>query len=168
MLRVALPLIALTLALAAAPASAQAEQGRLGRSETIRSTAPGYYVYHEPGALTIQVAVEGGVRNPGLYEVTVGTELGRLLALTGGPAYDARQPDQSQRVEVRVFRPDLGLIYASTFQDLAGNPAPAPALREGDSVVVEVVTKRTFGWQDVFTIAGGIAAVAFLVDAVTR
>ena len=67
-----------------------------------------------------------------------------------------------------MLRPEVGLIYGSTIQDLASNPRPVPDLREGDSVVVEVVLKRTFGWQDVFTIAGGIAAIAFLVDAVTR
>ena len=161
-------LLLLPLALLlAVPASGQTE-GRLGRSELVTSTAPGYYVYHEPGELTIQVSVGGAVVNPGLYEVAVGTELSRLLALTGGPDYDARQPDQRQRVEIRVFRPDLGLVYGSTLEDLAGNPEPVPALREGDSVVVEVVLKRTFGWQDVFTIAGGIAAVAFLIDAIAR
>lgn len=161
-------LVLSALAATAVTASAQTEQGRLGRSEMVRSTAPGYYVYHQPGEATIQVAVEGTVRNPGLYEVAVGTELSRLLALSGGPSYDARQPDQSQRVEIRLFRPEVGQVYAATLQDLSSNPAPVPDLREGDSVVVEVVTKRKFGWQDVFTIAGGLAAVAYLIDAITR
>lgn len=158
----------LAFALVAVPASGQAEQGRLGRSEQVRSTAPGYYVYHQPGEATIQVAVEGAVVNPGLYEVAVGTELSRVLALSGGPSYDSRQPDQRQRVEVRLFRPAVGQLYAATIQDLSSNPDPVPSLREGDSIIVEVVMKRTFGWQDVFTIAGGVAAVAFLVDALTR
>ncbi|MEM1118451.1 MAG: hypothetical protein AAGJ11_18225, partial [Bacteroidota bacterium] len=73
-----------------------------------------------------------------------------------------------QRVEVRLFRPEVGQVYAATTQDLSSNPAPVPALREGDSLIVEVVTRRTFGWQDVFTIVSGVAAVAFLVDAITR
>lgn len=158
----------LALAFVALPASGQAEQGRLGRSEQVLSTAPGYYVYHQPGEATIQVAVEGTVRNPGLYEVAVGTDLSRVLALSGGPSYDARQPDQRQYVEVRLFRPTIGQVYAATIQDLASNPAPVPPLREGDSVIVEVVSRRTFGWQDVFSIAGGIAAVAYLVERVVR
>lgn len=158
-----LVLASLALVLAAAPASGQTE-GRLGRSELVTSTAPGYYVYHEPGELTMQVSVGGAVISPGLYEVALGTDLARLLALSGGPEVDGRQPDQRQRVEVRVFRPGSGLLYASTLQDLASNPDPVPALQEGDSVVVEVVLKRTFGWQDVFTVAGGIAAIAFLIE----
>ncbi|MEM1118163.1 MAG: SLBB domain-containing protein, partial [Bacteroidota bacterium] len=136
------PLVLATLALAPLTASAQADQGRLGRSELVRSTAPGYYVYHQPGEATIQVSVEGAVVNPGLYEVAVGTELDRLLALSGGAQVDARQPDQRQRVEVRLFRPEVGQVYAATTQDLSSNPAPVPALREGDSLIVEVVTRR--------------------------
>ena len=158
----------LALALVAVPTSAQEAMGRIGRSEMIRSTAPGYYVYHEPGQATIQVAVEGAVRNPGLYEVALGTGLDRVLALSGGPAYDTRQPDQKQRVEVRLFRDGAGMIYGATLQDLASNAGVYPDLEEGDSMVVEVITKRTFGWTDVLTIAGGLSAVAFLVDALTR
>lgn len=160
MLRLAL--VAVVLA-AAAPVSAQ-EMGRIGRSETIVSTAPGYYVYHEPGQATIQVAVEGAVENPGLYEVALGTDLARLLALTGGPAFDARQPDRKQRVEIRVFRDGAGQIYAATLQDLATNAAVYPDLREGDSMVVEVISRQTFGWRDVLSIAGGVTAVAYLVE----
>ena len=156
-------------ALAAAPALAQAPagelpQGRLGRSEMVVSTAPGYYVFHEPGEATVQIAVEGAVRNPGLYEVAVGTDLGRLLALAGGPAYDARQPDVEQRVEVRLFRPTRGVIYATTLQDVLGNPDPYPVLLEGDALAVDVVSSRPFTWRDGLAVAGAVSAVAFLID----
>ena len=154
-------------ALAAAPALAQAPQGRLGRSELILNTAPGYYVFHEPGEATIQVAVEGAVRNPGLYEIALGTDLGRLLALAGGPAYDARQPDQEQTVEVRLFRPELGMIYATTLPDVLSNPAPYPDLAEGDALAVDVVTTRPFTWRDGLAVAGAVSAVAFLIDVLT-
>ena len=155
--------------LAAAPAFAQAEapEGRLGRSEMILNTAPGYYVFHEPGEATVQVAVEGAVRNPGLYEVAVGTDLGRLLALSGGPAYDVRQPDVDQRVEVRLFRPTRGVIYATTLQDVLGNPDPYPALSEGDALAVDVVSSRPFTWRDGLAVAGAVSAVAFLIDVLT-
>ena len=159
---------AVLVALAAAPVFAQeAPLGRLGRSELILNTAPGYYVFHEPGEATIQVAVEGAVRNPGLYEVALGTDLGRLLALAGGPAYDARQPDQEQTVEVRLFRPELGVIYATTFQDVLGNPAPYPDLAEGDALAIDVVTTRPFTWRDGLAVAGAVSAVAFLIDVLT-
>ena len=163
-----LGVVVVALALGGAPALAQdaaaPPEGRLGRSALVVSTAPGYFVFHEPGEATLQVAVEGAVRNPGLYEVAVGTDLGRVLALAGGPAYDARQPDVEQRVEVRLFRPGPGLIYATTLQDVLGNPAPYPDLREGDALAVDVVSTRPFTWRDGLAVAGAVSAVAFLID----
>ena len=158
--------VALALPLVAPAAYAQATQGRIGRSEQVISTAPGYYVYHQPGEATIQVAVEGAVRTPGLYEVAVGTDLGRVLALTGGPAYDAREDNQRQRVEVRLFRPNEGAIYATTLQDVAANPGAYPDLREGDSIVVDVIRKRRFGWQEAGAVAGILGGAAFVISAI--
>ena len=152
----------------AAPAFAQADQGRIGRSEMMVSTAPGYYVYHQPGEATIQVSVEGTVRNPGLYEVAVGTDLGRVLALAGGPAYDSNQPSEKQRVEVRLFRPEEGIIYGGLHRDLIARPELFPALRENDSVIVESFRSRAFGWRDALAVAGGVASVAFLVDRISQ
>jgi hypothetical protein len=157
--------VLLSLAPLAPEALAQSEQGRIGRSEMVVSTSPGYYVYHQPGEATIQVSVEGAVRNPGLYEVAVGTDLSRLLALTGGAAYDAREANQRQRVEVRLFRPQEGVVYATTSADIAANPGAYPALREGDTVIVDVIRKRQFGWQEAGIIAGGLSALALLVNA---
>ena len=165
-MRLPLFLLALTLSLPLAPeAFAQSEQGRIGRSEMVVSTSPGYYVYHQPGEATIQVSVEGAVRNPGLYEVAVGTDLSRLLALTGGASYDARESNLSQRVEVRLFRPAEGVVYATTTADIAANPGAYPPLREGDSVIVDVIRKRKFGWQEAGIIVGAVSAVGFLINA---
>jgi len=140
--------------------------GRLGRSETMRSTAPGYYVYHQPGESTVQVAVEGAVRSPGLYEVALGTDLQRVLALAGGPSYDARDHNVSQRVEVRLFRPEQGVIYATLIQNVAASPGATPELREGDSVLVDVIRRRRFGWQDAATLIGALGTFGFLIQAV--
>lgn len=156
-------LVALT-----APAFAQdASEGRIGRSELVVNTSPGYYVYHQPGEATIQVAVEGAVRNPGLYEVAVRTPLNRLLALTGGATYEGRTADERQRVEVRLFRPSEGVVYRTTSDDVAATPDQYPPLREGDTVIVDVIRKRTFTWRDGIAIAGSLTGVAFLINALT-
>ena len=156
----------LLVGLAAAPAFAQADAplGRLGRSETMRSTAPGYYVYHQPGEATVQVAVEGAVRSPGLYEVALGTDLQRVLALAGGPAYDAREANVRQRVEVRLFRPERGVVFASQIQNVAVAPGATPELREGDSILVDVIRRRSFGWQDAAGVIGALSGVAVLIS----
>ena len=156
----------LLLPLAPEAFAQDSQGGRIGRSEQVISTSPGYYQFHQPGEATIQIQVEGAVRNPGLYEVSVQTDLSRLLALTGGANYDVRQSSERQRVEVRLFRPSEGVVYATTSDAIAANPGSYPALREGDSVIVDVIRKRKFGWQEGGIIVGAVTAVALLINAV--
>lgn len=164
------------LAVLAASASAQTSapvdpcRGRLGRAELTEATSNTYYRYFVPGEATVQVHVEGAVQQPGLYEVGVGTDLGRVLALSGGPRYEAREQNRRRRVEIRLYRPNAGElpIYATTLQDTATNPDAYPALCEGDTMLIDVVESKRFGWQEIATIAGGISAVAFLVQALSN
>ena len=156
----------LLLAGLAVPAAAQdPSQGRIGRSELVVNTTPGYYVYHQPGEATVQIAVEGAVRNPGLYEVAVGTRLNRLLALTGGATYAGRTADERQRVEVQLYRPSEGVVYRTTTNDVASDPDSYPPLHEGDTVIVDVIRKRAFSWRDGIAIAGSLTGIAFLINA---
>lgn len=145
--------------------------GRLGRAELTETTATNtYFSYFVPGEATVQIHVEGAVQQPGLYEVGVGTGLGRVLALSGGPRYEARDSDRNREVEVRLFRPNSGSapIYAATLQDSATNPAVYPNLCEGDTLLIDVIESRRFGWQEIGIIAGGVSAVAIIVQALTR
>ncbi len=145
--------------------------GRLGRAELMKTTATNtYFSYFVPGDATVQVHVEGAVQQPGLYEVGIGTDLGRLLALSGGPRYEMRDGERDRNVEVRLFRPNAGSapIYATTLQDTATNPDVYPDLCEGDTMLIDVIESKRFGWQEIGIIAGGISAVAFVVQALTR
>lgn len=144
--------------------------GRLGRAELMETTATStYFSFYEPGEATVQVHVEGAVQQPGVYEVGVGTNLSRVLALSGGPRYDTRDSNRDRRVEVRLFRPNAGSapIYATTLEDTATNPDVYPNLCEGDTLLIDVVESKRFGWQEVGIIAGGLSAVAFIVQALT-
>ncbi len=144
--------------------------GRLGRAELTETTATNtYFSFFLPGEATVQVYVEGAVQQPGLYEVGVGTDLGRVLALSGGPRYDSRDSNRDRRVEVRLFRPNAGSapIYATTLEDTATNPDVYPSLCEGDTMLIDVVESRRFGWEEVGIIAGGLSAVAFIVRALS-
>jgi len=141
---------------------------RLGQSEQTVSTAPGYYRHHLPGEATIQVQVEGAVVSPGLYEISDGTDLRQLLALSGGPVIDARDRDSSRRVELQLIRPGSGLIYGALLSDAAGNPSVIPPLRHDDALIVDVINKRTFGWRDGLTLAGSGGTIAFLVQLLLR
>ena len=167
---IVLALLALFATAASAFAQGDAVQGRFGRAEMTESTAGTYYRYFVPGEATIQVSVSGSVIQPGLYEVGVGTDLGRLLALSGGPRIDTRNNRQKRRIELRLFRPRTGAdpIYATTMEDAAANPDAYPTLQEGDTLLVEVVQSDGFGWRDALTVAGGLSAVAVLLEVLTR
>lgn len=174
--------VVLTLLLAALPAFGQDGalpapldldpcRGRLGRAELTQVTSNTYFRFFTPGEATVQVHIEGAVQQPGLYEVGLGTDLGRVLALAGGPRYDVRDSGRHRRVEVRLFRPNAGAlpIYATTLQDTATNPDVYPPLCEGDTMLIDVVEKQgLFTWQTAAAVAGGISAAAFLIQALTN
>jgi hypothetical protein len=146
-------------------------RGRLGRAELTQVTSNTYFRFFTPGEATVQVHVEGAVQQPGLYEVGLGTDLARLLALAGGPHYETRDAGRRRRVEVRLFRPQAGLdpIYATTLQDTATNPAVYPPLCDGDTMLIDVVERQSlFSWQAAATIAGTISAAAFLIQALSN
>jgi hypothetical protein len=162
--------LTLALALAVAPAAAQGPdpcQGRFLRPTPEGTPTASYHRFFLPGEATVQVSVVGAVQQPGLYEVALGTDIGRLLALSGGPRYDVRESGRGRRVELRLFRPQAGPlpIYATTLQDAATNTTVYPPLCEGDTFLVDVIERRRFGLQEIATIAGGVSAIAFLVTA---
>jgi hypothetical protein len=157
-------LLVLLLALASAGAAAQQPVTRLGQSEQTRQNTTGYYFHHLPGEATIQVQVAGAVVYPGLYEVGVQTDLRRVLALAGGPKYDARDRQSDRRVEIRLMRPNVGMIYGGTLFETAANPGAIPALLHDDAVIVDVIERRRLGWQDVATVIGTIGTLAFIVQ----
>lgn len=164
-LALAVPVAAQTAAPARVPDGFDPCQGRFIRPDVATTPTASYHRFFEPGEATVQVSVVGAVVQTGLYEVAVGTDIGRLLALSGGPTYAARESRGRRRVELRLFRPEAGPtpIYATTLEDAATNTTVYPALCEGDTFLVDVVERRAFGWQEMATIAGGVSAVAILV-----
>lgn len=133
----------------------------------MRQNTTGYYYYHLPGEATIQVSVNGSVLYPGLYEVSTDTDMRRLLSLAGGPRFEVRDRNSNRRVELRLFRPDVGQIYAANLEDASSNPAFIPGLQHDDALVVEVIERRRIGWQDIATVIGTVGTLAFIVTAVT-
>lgn len=163
-----LALAALVLIPLAAHAQEPAPVTRLGQSEQTRSNSTGYYYNHLPGEATIQVQVEGSVLYPGLYEVGLGTDLRRVLALAGGPRLDARDRDSDRRVDIRLLRPSEGAIYISTLASASVRPDQIPALRHDDTILVDVISKRRFTIQDAATLVGALGTFGFLLQAITR
>ncbi len=161
-------LLALAPAFALAQPTCQSLNGqpltRIGQAEQIENNAPGYYRHHMPGEATIQVQVEGAVLNPGLYEVADETNMSQVLALSGGPRVESRDRQNNRRVELRIVRPEMGMIYGATLGDAISNPSIVPPLCHQDALLVEVVDRRQFGWQDAATLIGAAGTVAFLAQ----
>jgi hypothetical protein len=162
-------LVLTTLAFLAAAPAVRAQS--FSRVEETRSNSTSYYFYVQPGAATVQVYVMGTVRSPGVYEVTEGTDLGKLLALSGGPLLDQRQRTTDREVTIRLFRPrQYGErpLYEAVMDRAVSRPENYPVLQDGDVLTVEIVERQRFGWRDAFTILGGVAAIAFAVESVVQ
>jgi hypothetical protein len=138
-----------------------------GLVEETRSNIQSYYFHVLPGEATVQVQVLGTVRSPGLYVIGVGTDLGQLLALSGGPVISPREGSVSREIFVRLFRPRGGsrnLLYEGEFDRVVNTMDPLPVLEDGDVMTIEVIEKKGFVWRDILAVIGAVAAVALAVE----
>lgn len=163
-------LLGLLLALTAL--DVQAQERRFGRVEETETNIDSYYYYVQPGAAAVAVKVLGTVRNPGLYLLSEGTDLGKLLALSGGPVLDPRQRSIEHTAIIRLFRPRTGgqaLIYKAELEGgVVTEPEAYPALEDGDVMTVEVIKDRGFTWRDVFTVTNTVVLIALTVTRLVR
>ena len=148
--------------------SVEAQAQRFGQVEETESNIDSYYYYVQPGAATIEIKVMGTVRNPGLYRLSEGTDLGQLLALAGGPTLDVRLRSRPRTATVRLYRPQAqgqALLYEAEFeQNLAAESENYPALQDGDILTVEVTERQRLVWRDLFTIANTVAVIALAIE----
>ncbi len=146
----------------------------VGRVGNITTDGTAYHVFARPGEATVQVLVLGGVSSPGLYEVGAGTDLGQLLALTGGPAATSqRQSNQEIRVTVRLFREEAGartVRYEAPLEQMLASPATYPTLQDGDVFSVEtvVIEHQGFAFRDVLTLLSTAATIALVIERITN
>jgi hypothetical protein len=142
------------------------------------ATGGAYIRFAEPGDITIRVSVWGGV-NTGLYEVTQGMHLSTLLTIAGGPpigeisggGFRGNQRfgygEFIREMTIKLMREENGrwTKVVETQMEGEANPLPEdPVLREGDLIIVETQSRRTFGWRDGLDILGSIGATVFLID----
>lgn len=140
-----------------------------GQVEEINTNVDSYFFFSESGEGTIGVKVMGTVRNPGLYRLRVGTDLGQLLALSGGPVLSVRREDRDRETTIRLFRPqsddEQELIFEEDFEgSITTRAASYPKLQNGDVMTVEVVEDRQFEWRDALTIVSASGSLAFAIS----
>lgn len=165
------PLRCLLLLLFLAPAAHAQTVGRVGN---ITAEGTAYHVFARPGEATVQVLVLGGVSSPGLYEVGAGTDLGQLLALTGGPPVaQGGRANQEVHVTVRLYRESGGtrtVLYEAPLEQMLAAPAAYPTLQDGDVFSVEtvVIEKQGFAFRDVLTLLSTAATIALVIERIAR
>jgi hypothetical protein len=161
-------LIGLFLLAAATGLCLEVQAQQLGRVDIITSNAGTYYYHVEPGEATVQVSAMGSVRQPGLYEVGVGTNLQKLLVLAGGPQLDPRTARVNRDVRITLFRHGSPRpVYSASLDETVAQGRSTPQLQEGDALMVEVVDRERFNWRDTFTVIGGLSTVVLIVRYVT-
>lgn len=126
------------------------------------------YFYHaRPGEATIQVSVWGTVGKTGVYEIPDGTDLDRLLTMTGGAPVQPRSERQRRTITLQIWRTsnegERSVVYEAELEKLLGQPGAYPVLRDQDVLVVETVTDSKFSWREALQIASSLGTFALLM-----
>lgn len=158
----------LAAVLTSVPALAQAEFGRV---EEMKTNAGTYYYYVRPATPTIQVQVMGAVRSPGLYEVSDGTSVNQLLALTGGPSTGTRTNRQVIETILRVYRPSQkgpDPLFEERLSYAVSHPSTYPVLEHGDIITMEVIERERFSWRDFSRVISSVGILTLAIERLSR
>lgn len=158
-----LGVLLILLALPVLPTKAQT----FGEVEDRESNVPSYFFHVLPGESTMQVHVWGTVKAPGLYVVSAETDLGELLSLAGGPQLREIRNNDRREVTIRLYHTEgetRAVAYEAMLEEMLAEPGEYPPLQDGDVIEVATHEIQGFNWRDIFTVAGGLAAVALAVD----
>ena len=116
----------------------------------LQTQGTSYFTFSRPGQNTIQVLMLGDVGKPGVYEVGEDTDLGRLLALSGGSKQPGGQGGSRLQGEgdtsIRLYRngeEGRRLILQEEMDDFVERSA-YPDLQAGD--VIRIESKEGFPW----------------------
>ncbi len=160
--------IGLISALTPPAATAQA----FWRVEETKTNAGNYYYYYvNPGTATIRVQMLGAVRLPGLYEVSEDTDLGQLVALSGGPPMGVHPTGSELKVAMRVYRrtpSGEATIFEQSLDRTLSNPNAYPVLMDGDVIVMDVTQHQRFGWRDATRVISAVGVIALAVERFIR
>ncbi len=167
---IALFCVALLMATIAGASTANAQA--FWRVEETKTNADNYYYYYvNPGTATVRVHMLGAVRQPGLYEISEDTDLGQLVALSGGPPMTVHPKGSRLDVSVRVYRRSgdgESVIFEHSLDRTLANPGGYPTLVDGDVIVMDVTQLQRIGWRDTTRIISAAGIIALAVERLVR
>lgn len=124
------------------------------------------YRYARPGESTVRVNVWGDVRQSGLYEIPVGTDLLDLLSMAGGPDLPEERRRERRSVVLQLSRSTEGryeLFFEAPLDDVAAQQRLLPEIKNGDILTVRTIVKDRFGWRDVLAVTSAAGTIAVVV-----
>jgi hypothetical protein len=123
-----------------------------------------YYNYSNPSTENIEVYVWGGIKNPGIFLVPVGTDIVRLVTLTGGALDDRMyQSFKLIRPKNRTGNIKTDSAFVFNYQDFfdsekkGGFAKNNPELQAGDILIFPLKPEKDF-WET----AGRISSIIIL------
>lgn len=164
-------LLLLTLAMLAFANDAGAQSGGPDPFGSDGAKGVAFHRFLQAGEVPMLVEVVGHVRSPGLYEVSLDTDLSRMLALAGGTSEGLRSSGERVELRVDLYREEANrqnLIYTMPLDSLFIAGHPYPDLRDGDVINVHGTVERKFSWRDTLSIATSAAALALFVERLIR
>lgn len=133
------------------------------------------FYFAQPGDFTMLVSVWGDVGRSGRYEVPVGTDIGQLLSLAGGPGADIRGTPgadtwsrrQSGKTIIRLSRLTGGqggreIILEYRIEDLLVLAERDVPLQDGDIIMIDRI--RFFNIWDLFSLISTTGTLVLLLD----
>lgn len=164
-------LLAILIVLATLPAQSSFGQAFWPAEETKTNVNNYYYYYVNPGTPTIRVHVLGAVRLPGLYEISSDTDLGEIIALSGGPPIAPHASNSRTDVTIQIYRSTTGersKVYDEQFTHSLTGFEGHPQLMDGDVVMMDVTHRQLFSWRDVTRVISSVAVVILAAERLSR
>ncbi|MEX0600894.1 MAG: hypothetical protein WD205_09645, partial [Rhodothermales bacterium] len=139
-----------------------------GRMNDQVASGTSYRIFARPGDATVQVVVVAS-EGSGVYEVAPDTDLGALVALSGGLEAGGQAGVKSS-VTVRLLRKESDgrrrVVYEAPIEQMLLEPNMHPKLLEGDVLTVDRVTRQGFGWRDALSVGTAAGTIALTLRSI--
>lgn len=124
--------------------------------------------FARPGRPTMLIYVWGTASTPGIWKVEQDVDPVELLSAAQIANFGNIDASVKQTMYLSIYRlrgSRRDEIYKAKMTDFLTGASPAPALVEGDLLLVETITKQKFNIQTIFS---GIAALGSVVLLIIR
>ena len=124
--------------------------------------------FARPGRPTMLVYIWGTASAPGIWKVETDVDPVELLSAAQVANYGNIDATNKQTTYISIFRQrgsQRSEIYKAKMEEFLKAEKKAPALEDGDLLLVETITKQRFSLQ---TILSGIAAAGSIVLLIIR